>query len=908
MLLTLSTSHKPATDLGYLLMKNPARSHRFDLTYGVATVFYPQADDDLCTVALGLDLDPIALVRGREGTFGGGALDAYVNDRPYAACYLLAQAIRKVFGTAMTGKCKDRPALAETPIPFTCCIYALPSKRGPELIQRLFEPLGYKVECESGQLDVRFPGWGDSPYHKLTLSGTVTVSLLLTQLCVLIPVLDNDKNLVVNDADVERLLHRGEGWLAEHPERALIARRFLRYKAGLTGTALELLEAAKANENEADESKDGAVADSDGTVDVEATAPKAEPEPPRLHEQRHLAVLAALKSSGAHSVIDLGCGDAKFLARLLPDEQFERVLGIEVSQQCLRWARRNVGLRKPNPALEARVKLVQGSITYRDRVMLGYDAAACIEVIEHLDADKLDAFAGVVFGYARPQTVVLTTPNREYNVKYEFIKPGALRHNDHRFEWTRLEFRTWCEAVATTHGYTVAYSAVGEEDAELGAPSQMAVFTRSGNTPVSEEHVGGPAALLPDVEVMLRGGHISNSVTRPVLIPAENARMAFEQAVRFGVDPRWLVYLPPTMSPSEVSNLPGMLEHPAEAFDYYRRHGVRQVVCEEKHMGSRAVLVVCRNPGVARRRFGLPNDANGTCYTRMGRSFFNDLALEQAFLDKVRLACERSGFWSALKTDWAVFDCELMPWSAKAQGLISKQYAPMGAAAELALPAFIGELERCQQRGGQDLSALIEKQRERLHCANLFRDAYRHYCWDVSSLDDYRLAPFHVLATEGRVHMDKRHVWHMETIATVARADDGMIIATPYRVVDVNDEASVSSATAWWEELTGRGGEGMVVKPYDFVATDERGLLQPAIKCRGREYLRIIYGPDYTLPQHLDRLRKRGLQRKRALARSEFALGLEALTRFVNGESVARVHECAFAVLALESEALDPRL
>jgi protein phosphatase len=392
-----------------------------------------------------------------------------------------------------------------------------------------------------------------------------------------------------------------------------------------------------------------------------------------------------------------------------------------------------------------------------------------------------------------------------------------------------------------------------------------------------------------------------------VTIREENAAAALEAMSRFAANPKWLIYLPPTMSPSETSRRPDLLEHPAEAFAYFRSEGIERVVCEEKHMGSRAVVIVCRDEEEARRRFGVTGEGTGVCLTRTGRRFFDDERLERALLARVGEALDRSGLWERLATGWVCLDAELMPWSVKAQELIREQYASVGAAARIALPKAVARLAEAGARG-LDTAALLARYRERYELSGRFADAYRRYCWPVASVADLRLAPFHLLASEGVIHVDKDHVWHMETLAALCGADPGLLTATPYRVVDLADPASEEAATAWWEELTGRGGEGMVVKPLGFLARGRRGLAQPALKCRGREYLRIIYGPDYTLPENLERLRQRGLAAKRSLALREFALGVEGLERFARGEPLRRVHECAFGVLSLESEPVDPRL
>ena len=392
-----------------------------------------------------------------------------------------------------------------------------------------------------------------------------------------------------------------------------------------------------------------------------------------------------------------------------------------------------------------------------------------------------------------------------------------------------------------------------------------------------------------------------------ITIRKGNAAAALEVMSRFAVNPKWLIYLPPTMSPPETSHEPNLLEHPAEVFDYYRKNHVEIVICEEKHMGSRAVVIVCKNEDVARERFGLLDEGSGICYTRTGRRFFDEGVLEAAFLARVRGAVEQAGLWQTLETDWVCLDCELMPWSAKAQALVRQQYAAVGAAAQAALAETVATLETAAARGA-DVDALHTTYQDRADMVARYVNAYRHYCWPVESIDDLKLAPFHLLATEGAVHVDKNHLWHMDLLAHVSAADPGLFLATAHRIVDLTDDTSQADAIRWWEKLTADGGEGMVVKPLDFVARGRRGLIQPAMKCREREYLRIIYGPEYTAPENIERLRKRSLSVKRSLALREFALGIEALERFTRREPLRRIHECVFGVLALESEPVDPRL
>jgi protein phosphatase len=415
-----------------------------------------------------------------------------------------------------------------------------------------------------------------------------------------------------------------------------------------------------------------------------------------------------------------------------------------------------------------------------------------------------------------------------------------------------------------------------------------------------------------DIDDVLGKRIVETRLMGNVTIQEENGLAALEVMSRFAADPRWLIYLPPTMSPSETSKLPDLLEHPAEAFSFFRAREVAQVVCEEKHMGSRAVLVVCRDEETARRRFRGTDGTAGICYTRTGRRFFEDLGVEGALIERVRSAISAAGLWDELSTDWVCLDAELMPWSAKAKELLREQYAAVGASARAALTETVEVLETAAKRL-PDATDLAEKYRRRLEAVSAYVDSYRRYCWPVASIDDLRLAPFHVLASENAVHADRDHAWHMQTLSRLAHADaeghgTGVLIETPYTVVNLSDEASEAEAIQWWDDLTSRGGEGMVVKPTSFVARGRKGLIQPALKVRGREYLRIIYGPEYTLPEQLEQLRARSLGHKRSLALREFALGIESLERFVRGEPLYRVHEPVFGVLALESEPVDPRL
>lgn len=410
-----------------------------------------------------------------------------------------------------------------------------------------------------------------------------------------------------------------------------------------------------------------------------------------------------------------------------------------------------------------------------------------------------------------------------------------------------------------------------------------------------------------DLEDVFGKRIVTTRLAGNLTVREENAAAALEVMSRFAVDPKWLIYLPPAMSPSETSRQEGLLEHPAEAFAYYRHEGQAAVICQEKHMGSRAVVIICRDQEAARKRFGVLGDTSGICYTRTGRRFFDDDELEAAFLGRIGGAVDAAGFWEEFQTDWICLDAELMPWSAKAQELVKSQYAAVGAAGRAGLPSTVSALERAISTG-VDLARLKDDFVQRLEDLDRYVDAYGNYCWPIESLDDLKLAPFHIMATEGAVHVDRDHAWHMERLAHLASFGEPLLMGTANVEVDLLDEQSQAAAIDWWLAMTGKGGEGMVVKPRSFIAKGRRGLAQPAVKCRGREYLRIIYGPDYTTPENLDRLRNRALGGKRSVARREFAIGIEGLERFVRREPLRRVHECAFAVLAMESEPVDPRL
>src|SRR3989442_1638426 len=464
MLLTITNSKPPATDLGYLLHKNPSRVQSFELSFGKAHVFYPEATENRCTAALLLDVDPERLVRtAREPAGEGGMLDQYVNDRPYAPSPFMSVAIARVFASALAATSKGRPQLVSEALPLTARIAVLPCRGGEEFLRRLFEPLGYRITVEHHPLDEQFPEWGEGPYYTVELSNEITLQHLLTHLYVLIPVLDADKHYWVGKDEIEKLLRRGEGWLQSHPEREAIVNRYLRGQRKLTREALaRLTEEGSIDPDEEQEKKE------EQELAIEA--------PIRLNDVRLQQVLSELKASGAKRILDLGCGEGKLMRELLKDRQFEEIVGMDVSYRTLEIASDRLHLDTLPSKQKERIKLVQGSLMYRDKRLTGFDAAAVVEVIEHLDEPRLAAFERVLFEFARPATVVLTTPNSEYNTKFKTLPAGQFRHRDHRFEWNREQFRAWANGIAERFDYNVEFKPVAEEDPQVGPPTQMGVF------------------------------------------------------------------------------------------------------------------------------------------------------------------------------------------------------------------------------------------------------------------------------------------------------------------------------------------------------------------------------------------------------------------------------------------------
>jgi 3' terminal RNA ribose 2'-O-methyltransferase Hen1 len=463
MLLTITMTQPPATDLGHLLHKNPSRMHSFELSFGKAHVFYPEATVDRCTAALLLDVDPVALVRGRKGQPQSGSLDQYVNDRPYVLSSFLSVALGRALGTAMTGRSKNRQELADQPIPLAATLAVVSCRGGEQLLNEIFEPLGYRVTAERHPLDEKFPEWGEGPYFTVTLEGTLRLRELLNHLYVLVPALDAEKHYWIGTDEVDKLLRKGQGWLASHPHKEAIVRRYLPRHKHLAREALTRL----AEEDNRDPDL-AAAAHAEEEIKIE--------EPIRLWQQRMGAVIDVLRSANAKRVVDLGCGEGRLLLALLEEKSLTEILGMDVAFRSLEIASRRLRLDRLPAKQRERVRLIHGSLMYRDKRLSGYDAATVVEVIEHLDPPRLAAFERTLFESARPKTVIVTTPNAEYNVKFESLPAGQFRHKDHRFEWTRKQFQHWSASVSERFGYSVRFLPVGEEDSQLGAPTQMGVF------------------------------------------------------------------------------------------------------------------------------------------------------------------------------------------------------------------------------------------------------------------------------------------------------------------------------------------------------------------------------------------------------------------------------------------------
>lgn len=873
LILTITTTHKPATDLGYLLVKHPDKCRIVDFPFGKASVFFSEATKEKCTAVVYLDIDPVRLTRhpGERNLFD------YVNDRPYVTSSFMSVALMHLFRTAVGGKCKDKPGLEAQKIPLEINIPIMTCKGGEEVFRKLFEPLGWNVDCK--EYDFKNYMWGKSKYVKSTIRGDFTVSDAISHLYIMIPVCDGDKHYYVGETEIEKLVRIGGTWLESHPMKRMIIDRYLDYRKSLVSEAEDKLS-------------------SDEEI-LEKYKEKEEKEHKKsLYDARLDYVIKSLKERNVESIIELGCGEGKVLRAISshPSLSSKKIAGLDVSLRSLSHAKHR--LRKTE-----NISLFHGAATYKDGKIKDFDAVLLVEVIEHQEKSALPRLEDVVFGFARPRIVIVTTPNKDYNKNFG-LSDEKLRHRDHRFEFSIEEFDNWCEKIKDKFKYNYEKTTISQNEEEAIGPSFGVVFTR-----IEHSNVRCPESLI-NIHDVLDKRMVSTELDGDVSWRNIQASVALEQIARFSVDPNWLIYLPPTMSPCETAPEDSeFLERPREAFDYYRNHGVSKVVCQIKHMGSRMISIVCKDSETAKKKFG-SDDKLGVCYSRLGRPFFVDQNIESQIIDELRTQMTNTGMWKSLDTNWVVFDGELMPWSAKAKDLIIKQYATVGLSGQTSLENLKSEIEKFSKRN-IDVKELptLDKLDERLFFLKKYDEMYNRYCWKLNGIKGLKYAIFHVMASEGKVHTDKTNLWHIRNGNALALESNIVFPTDCYLINDLNSEKETSFAIAWWNDMTTRGDEGMVVKPMNFVEKRENRLIQHSLKCRGKDYLRIIYGPEYTDKANIDRLRQRSVFHKRKKASQEFALGIEALNRFVKGEPLSKIHECVFGIVALEcNEMDDPRL
>ena len=763
----------------------------------------------------------------------------------YVSGPLLGRALGRLLPAAAAGD--GAPCAVEARISVLHC------PEGQALLDYLFGPLGYAVQATRLPVDAQQPRAGASSFLAVTLTGRQRPRDLLSHLRVLLPVFRSGAEPPGGGAEAGALLEEGREWLAEHPAREALERR-------IRGQVFRQ----------------------------------------ELHDGRHEAVLAALRESGARRVLDLGCGTGALFRRLLEEPRFEEVVGVEVAREELAEA-----MARLPPGGRGRV--LHGSLAYRDARLEGFDAAAVVEVVEHLDPPQLAAMEDAVWAAARPGTVVVTTPNAEYNTLFELHRTGRLRHPDHRFEWTRPEFRAWAGGVAERHGYRVRFGSVGPEDENVGPLTQMAVFTRlaasGGRSGEGDEGEGG-------IELARVAGErtVATRLGGGVHLGAEEAAAGLEAMSRFAVDPRWLVYLPPSIVPARSAPGTDTLEHPLAALAYYREHGATGAMLQELHSGTRVVAVVCRDAEVARRRFGVAGGETGAVYSARGRPFFATRAAEEDFLGRLRGALESGGVWGENAEEWVALEGVAGPGHSRMPEVDARLHpAPalywgVATAARETLAAAESALAQASGGEGGEAAALLARTRERAALAAAYATACRRSGAPAQSPRELRFAPVRLLASERGVHAERDARWHLDQLAPACRAAPHTLRGTRHTVVDLTHPRSEAEAVAWWKESVARGSAGVAVLPLEPSSGSGGGEIPaPALKCRGDEALRLVHGPEHTLPENRERLRGRGTRAETAHAAREWALSLEALERFTRGEGLARVHECVLAALGVKT-------
>jgi SAM-dependent methyltransferase len=773
-----------------------------------------------------------------------GARPSFRGYTAYSAPEILGSALGRFFASALADE-DDVPQAVEVRVS------VLPCTAGEAVFSRIFAPLGYAVHATRRPLDPEQPRAGQGWLYVVALSGRQRLRDVLLHLRILLPFFSTDGLLRESGAGAMELWAEGRPWLETHPEREMLERRLL------------------------------------------GRAP-----PPELHDRRHEAVLAALKESGARRVLDLGCGTGPLLRRLLDEPQFDEVVGVEVERGALAQA----AARLP-PGGRGRV--LHGSLAYRDARLAGFDAAAIVEVIEHLDPPQLAAFEGVVWETARPATVVVTTPNAEYNTLFEYHRNGRLRHPDHRFEWTRAEFRAWAEGVSTRHGYGVRFGAAGPEDARVGPLTQMAVFGRLTGTPAQEGAADARRSAGIDLQDVVGERTLATRLGGDVHVGAGEAAEALEAMSRFAADPRWLVYLPPDLPAAVAAPGTDVLEHPSAALAYYRSHGVTGVVLQDLHAGTRVAVVACRDEAAARRRFQAAGGETGAVYTASGRPFFATRAAEEAFLARLRTALDQGGLWEALGTDWVALEGVMgpgVPMMREVNPYFGRPLAlcwTVAAAAGSALGAAAEALGRAAA-DGVSATDLLARTRARVALVEAYAAACRRNCLPARAPDELRFAPVLVLAGERGVYAERDPRWHQERLAPACQVAPLVLRGVEQRVVDLANPQSEAEAVAWSDAALARGSAGIVVRPAGRGPRGGSRFMAPALECRGMDVQRLVYGPEHALPEHRERLRVPGTGEPGVGAAKEWALSIEALERFVRGEPLARVHECVFAALAVK--------
>ncbi|HEU0301993.1 MAG TPA: methyltransferase domain-containing protein [Longimicrobium sp.] len=761
---------------------------------------------------------------------------------------LLGAALGRLFASAPSPE-DDVPRLIEARLSAFWC------PAGESMLARVVGPMGYTLDATRLPVEPERPQVGKSPFYSVVLSGHHRLREVLSHLRVLLPLFD-DQHLRMRGGDAGEVWEEARAWLETHPERELLEWRLL------------------------------------------GRLPRSQ-----HHDLRHEVVVETLRESGARRVLDLGCGAGRLLRRLTEESQFEEVVGVEVARDELAEAASRL------PA-SGRARALHGSLAYGDARLVGFDAAALVEVIEHMDPPQLAALEGAVWETARPATVVVTTPNADYNTLFG-DRGKRMRHPDHRFEWTRAEFRAWAEEVAGRHGYAVRFAAAGPEAPHVGALSQMAVFERlsEASPPGTSSGAGGDGPPGPHAGIHLEdvaGDRIiSTRLADDVHVTAEQTAEALEVMSRFAVDPRWLVYLPPA-TPAAVT-VPGSdaLEHPLAALAYYRANGLARVALQPLHSGTRIALVVCRDAEGARRRFRIAAGETGAVYTVTGRPFFATQVAEEAFLARVRRALDGGRVWEQLATDWVALEGVIGP-GVPVMDEVNPRLRPPPALYRAVTTATRTTLEAAEAAlalavaAGVDATALLARTHQRSALVTSYMAACRRAVSSAQTADQLRLTPIRLLAGEGAVYAEGDPCWHEERLAPACHAAPHTLLGADQTVIDLAHRGAEADTVAWWETALAQGRAGIVVRPLERASDGEIPSVAPALKCRNEDALLLAHGPEPILPEQRGRLRGRRMDEEGGRAAREWALSIEALERFVRGEPTARVHECVFAALALK--------